>query len=70
VDVIERIDYASQLQVEQLFARFFPGHEEEAKQFAAQVPERTVSMAYLQNYFLTYRNDPKGALANSTRIMS
>lgn len=69
VDVIEKIDYASKAQVAHLFMRFFPGHDTEARQFAELVPERTVSMAYLQNYLLAYRADAQVALSNAHRIM-
>lgn len=69
VDVIEKIDYASKAQVAHLFMRFFPGHDAEARQFAELVPERTVSMAYLQNYLLAYRADAQVALSNAHRIM-
>eukprot|EP00698_Gefionella_okellyi_P002386 TRINITY_DN12231_c0_g1_i2.p1 TRINITY_DN12231_c0_g1~~TRINITY_DN12231_c0_g1_i2.p1 ORF type:complete len:298 (+),score=57.24 TRINITY_DN12231_c0_g1_i2:477-1370(+) len=70
VDVIKRVGLASKSQAETMFYRFYPGQQELAKQFVDKFPVETISMAELQQYFMTNMHDPKDALANMDQLKS
>jgi len=53
------LDYASKLQAEQLFLRFNPEKPELAKKFAEKLPDKRVSMARLQGFFLENMKTPE-----------
>jgi hypothetical protein len=58
VDLIQYFGLATKKQAKELFCRFFPNADEEAKNaFVSFIPEDTVSMAELQGYLLKYRNN-------------
>lgn len=44
-DVHVRLNYGSESQIKQLFARFFPEHESRAAEFAKKLPTYKLSMA-------------------------
>ena len=67
VDVKQLIDYATQYQLEQMFARFYPDHNiQKARLFAAKVSEynRPFSIAEIQGYFMLYKHNGDDALNN------
>ena len=46
-----------------MFLKFYPGEEESAEHFATAMKGATISMALLQGFFMTHRDDgPMGAL--------
>ena len=50
-------------QQHRMFLKFYPGEEESAEHFATAMKGATVSMALLQGFFMTHRDDgPMGAL--------
>ena len=69
-DFTVKLNNASQIQLEKLFMKFNPNHEEEAIEFAKNLPEHKISMAKLQGHFLKYRDQPLKALANSSELMN
>ena len=65
-DMRVHFGYAMQQQAEQMFLRFFPGHELLARQFGNLTEENCIPMARIQEYLLLYRNDIDGASVNWT----
>ena len=65
VDVKEKIDYATDYQLQQMFMRFYPDQSEQrAAIFAKHVLslDKKVSLAQVQGLFLVYKNDPQSIL--------
>jgi len=61
---------ASQYQISEMFLRFFPGRDAEAKMFASQLSGGQVSMSRLQEYLLARRDSAERALADTETIES
>jgi len=54
---------ASIYQIEKMFEKFYPSESVEILQsFVRKIPEKTLSMATLQNYLLRYKTDPLQAI--------
>ncbi len=70
VDVIQSLNYASTHQMHRIWAKFFPDKPDLAEQFTSRLRPDTLSMAYLQNYLMSYRDDPDAAIENTTRIFN
>ena len=71
VDLKVEIGYATKLQMEQLFQRFYPEVSlEKSRHFAQLVADReqNVSMAQIQGYFLQHKSDPDGVMTNIDKI--
>jgi len=65
VDIKEHLGHATRSQIQKLFQKFYPdANEAIAKQFANQVPDNTISMAHLQEFFLHYKDNIEGAGKN------
>jgi chaperone BCS1 len=71
VDIKEMIDTPTPPQIKLMFLRFFPEREDLAVEFVHQVTKvntahdsARLSMAQLQGYLLTLKDDPQGALQN------
>lgn len=63
-DVLQLIDDASSSQQRRMFLKFYPDEHDSAGHFATAMTGCTVSMALLQGFFMTHRDDgPVGALA-------
>lgn len=62
VDFQQKIDYASQYQLEKMYSRFYPEEsEEKSREFAEMAIEINpeISMAQLQGLFLRHKHSPK-----------
>jgi len=69
-DIKVEVRRASRTQARKLYARFFGGSPEaDAAAFADALPEYELSMAALQGYLLSHKDDPKGALAHVQRLL-
>jgi mitochondrial chaperone BCS1 len=68
IDCKVYLGMASQYQISEMFLRFYPGHEAEAKIFALQLAGKQVSMARLQEYLLGRRDSIERALADTDAI--
>ncbi|XP_046567147.1 mitochondrial chaperone BCS1-like [Haliotis rubra] len=65
VDLKERIDYASEHQLRQMFSRFYPDQPESSSQEFAQrvlADGRPVSVAQIQGYFMMHKAEPDQVL--------
>lgn len=68
VDLKVAFDKATIVQVEELFARFYPNEARAmAIEFANRVGDKIVSMAAVQQYLQGYKKDPDAAVANWIR---
>ena len=67
VDVKQLIGYATEYQLQQMYARFYPEESEsKCRQFAslALSTNKSVSVAQVQGYFMLYKDNPVGAMNN------
>jgi len=67
VDLKEKIDYANEQQLEQMFSRFYPDQpNSKAVQFAqlARKNNTNISLAQVQGLFLMYKASPDMVLQN------
>lgn len=67
VDVKQLIGHATEYQVQQMYARFYPEEsEDKCRQFAslALTTKRSISVAQVQGYFMLYKDDPVSAMNN------
>tara|TARA_Y100000296_G_scaffold64434_1_gene75618 strand:+ start:8247 stop:8525 length:279 start_codon:yes stop_codon:yes gene_type:complete len=62
VDKKYLIDNATREQAKELFQRFYPETNGMAEKFVLDFPENKVSVATLQEHFLTYKNEPERTL--------
>jgi len=62
VDARWHFELASAFQIEGMFKKFFPGHEDAAVEISRRIPEETVSTAQLQGYFMRHRDNPTATL--------
>jgi chaperone BCS1 len=69
VDVQEEITFATPKQMEDMYSRFFPNNQELSLIFAQSVPNCTVSMAKLQGYLFSRRDNPQAALSDIGLLM-
>lgn len=67
-DVHEEFANASKDQAKRLYERFYPNHKYLAKDFEMLIDHQRYSMASLQHYLMTHRNDPFLALRNVKEI--
>lgn len=67
-DVHEEFANASKDQARRLFERFYPNHKYLAKDFEILIDHQKYSMASLQHYLMTHRNDPILAIRNIGEI--
>ena len=65
VDLKIHVGLASQVQLEKMFMRFFPGEESGAVEFAKALAGAPLSMAEVQGFFLFFKNDTEGCLKNA-----
>jgi len=66
VDIIEKLDYASDGQLRRMFMRFYPEQpESRAEEFQRQLSGKHISMAHLQGYLMLHKKDPIGAIENA-----
>jgi chaperone BCS1 len=63
-DVHEEFANASKSQARRLFERFYPNHKYLSKDFEIMIEDHRYSMASLQHYLMTNRNDPFMAIRN------
>ena len=69
-DVHVELSHASVRQMKGLFQKFFPqSSEEQAEEFANQLPEFKLNMAKLQGHFLKYKDDLRGAIENAKSLL-
>lgn len=68
VDHKTEFGYATPLQMENLFLRFYEGESELAKAFVNAVGFRTLTPATLQQHFMKYRNSPQVAVTKHDEI--
>ncbi|XP_046371115.2 mitochondrial chaperone BCS1-like [Haliotis rufescens] len=71
VDLKERIDYASEHQLQKMFSRFYPYQPESAAQEFAQrvlADGRPVSVAQIQGYFMMHKAEPERILGQTEEI--
>ena len=67
----EKIDYATDYQLQQMFMRFYPDQSEQrAAVFAKHVLslDKKVSLAQVQGLFLVYKNDPQSILDKTDQL--
>jgi chaperone BCS1 len=70
VDVKEYFGLATKTQLKRMFLRFYPQEEGLADSFSQKIPANTVSMAQLQGYLMSYKENPKDALQEVHLIQS
>lgn len=70
VDLIEEVAHPSSSQRRRLFERFFPEARILAETFDANLGDDKISMAQLQGYLLSYKDDPCGAVENAGSAQS
>lgn len=73
VDVKEKIDWATEYQLRQMFQRFYPDQSSAAAQKFAQTilaHGKPVSMAGVQGLFMFYKNDPAAVISNTDTLWS
>jgi len=64
VDLSVYVGVATRMQLYKMFVRFFPEKEDMAEQFATICDGEGLSMAELQGFFMFFKSNPEGALAN------
>mmetsp|Transcript_25277 Transcript_25277/g.32886 ORF Transcript_25277/g.32886 Transcript_25277/m.32886 type:complete len:470 (-) Transcript_25277:187-1596(-) len=68
-DVLKMIDDASVSQMQRMFLKFYPNAEEESHLFGARLGTTKLSMALLQGFFMTVRNETaQGALEQTDAL--
>mmetsp|Transcript_22746 Transcript_22746/g.31688 ORF Transcript_22746/g.31688 Transcript_22746/m.31688 type:complete len:440 (-) Transcript_22746:3082-4401(-) len=70
VDMKFCLDHATTSQLKRMFLKFFPTNDQMANEFAQCVPHKSVSMAQLQAYFMTHRENPHFALENCGELLA
>lgn len=60
---------ATRFQLKGMFLKFFPDKEELAEDFSLVLPEGEISMARLQEFFMTYRESADVAFAKATELV-
>lgn len=73
VDVKEKIDYATDTQLQHMFLRFYPDQPKEiAQQFSksAMSVSQNISLAQVQGLFLRYKLEPETVLQNVDQLSS
>jgi chaperone BCS1 len=64
------IDHASRDQIARIYRRFFPETSiDQAKRFAAGLPDKVISMAKVQHHLMKYRADADGAISNLSDLL-
>ncbi|KAI9139094.1 BCS1 N terminal-domain-containing protein [Paraphysoderma sedebokerense] len=74
VDVKQKIDYATDYQIKEMFLRFYEGEKELAEEFVKRVRNvdngDEISTAGLQGHFVFWRDSPKSAVANAEQAVN
>lgn len=73
VDVKEKIDYASDHQLQQMYLRFYPQESvQRARIFSesAQTVSDKISLAQVQGLFLQHKSDPQSVIDNVYMLKS
>ena len=71
MDFKEKIDYATDHQMKQMFTHFFPEElEHRSQEFARRVTEagQPVSAAQIQGFFMFHKKDPQAAIDNAADV--
>ncbi|EGC38598.1 hypothetical protein DICPUDRAFT_28373 [Dictyostelium purpureum] len=68
VDLQIEIANSSPYQLEKMFLKFYPDHQELATQFVDKVKHLSLSPAQLQAYFMNFSTDPVEALENVNQL--
>jgi len=62
---------AAHFQIQLMYQRFFPeAPVQHAQSFAEKIPDKSVSMATVQNYLMKYRMSPEKALHNTHELLN
>lgn len=68
-DVRVELKKASEMQMESLFLRFFPGDEKRAAEFSRKLPKFELSMAQLQGHLVENRDSAQNALNRIPKLL-
>ncbi|XP_052269172.1 mitochondrial chaperone BCS1-like isoform X2 [Dreissena polymorpha] len=73
IDVKEKIDYATDYQLQQMFTRFYPSEAPERAQVfshTARTHNTNISLAQVQGLFLKFKSDPDLVFQNIDKLKS
>jgi chaperone BCS1 len=69
VDMEIEFGYASKSQIEEMYKKFIPGGDRNAKSFASTLEDSILTPAQIQSYLMHFRDNPTGALENLNQFL-